>query len=244
MSKSPLAQAYDRVYTDNPVSFSQLPERFPQHRNEALIRLAGSGTRVLEIGCGDGNVLYNLRHQFDQLYGIEISPIRAAKSQHAAEQCGLNLHIGVGNIEEELDFPDGFFDVILWADVIEHVVDVWAAMAAIRRLLSDDRGKLVTCTPNVASWRHRLTLLGGRFPSTSGFDEGLQVRPGELFDGGHLHYFTFSSLAKLYRKYGIEPTESLGFGKLGKVHQLYPSLLSGAVCLAGTKTSLPTPSQL
>lgn len=236
MSKDILAVSYDRVYADDKIQFVDFADRFPQHRNEALVRLAGQGERLLEIGCGDGNVLYNLRDQFSQLYGVEISPVRANKLSEAARSQNLNLQAITGNIETGLDFPDGYFDVILWADVIEHVVDVWAAMTEIQRLLAP-QGRLVTVTPNIAAWRYRLTLLGGRFPSTSGTNEGLQVRPGELFDGGHLHYFTFSSLQNLYRKYNIKPVQSFGFGKLGAVHQLYPPLLSGAVCVVGVKQS-------
>ncbi|PSB04087.1 class I SAM-dependent methyltransferase [Merismopedia glauca] len=234
MSKDILVKSYDRLYAEEKICFAEMPTRFPRHRNEALVKLASSGHRVLEIGCGGGNVLYNLRDRFEEIYGIEISSTRADKLQKAADTCGLNLHILVGNIEEGLDFPDGFFDVILWADVIEHVVDLWSAMTEIKRLLAQG-GRFVTCTPNIAECRRRLTLLTGRFPSTAGKDEGLSVRPGELFDGGHLHYFTFSSLSKLYRKYNIEPVEYLGFGNLGRFHNLYPPLLSGAVGISGIK---------
>jgi SAM-dependent methyltransferase len=236
MSNDLLAASYDLVYADDQIKFVDFLTRFPQHRNEALVKLAGQGSRLLEIGCGDGNVLYNLRNQFSELHGVEISPIRANKLSETAKSRNLNLKVITGNIETGLEFPDGYFDVILWADVIEHVVDVWAAMAEIRRLLAP-QGRLVTVTPNIAAWRYRLTLLGGRFPSTSGTNEGLQVRPGELFDGGHLHYFTFSSLQNLYRKYDIQPTQTLGFGKLGRLHNLQPKLLSGAVCVAGVKQS-------
>lgn len=234
MNSSKIIKSYDNLYSEEIITFSEVPNRFPMHRNEALLKLATSGHRVLEIGCGGGNVLYNLRTRFDELYGLEISKNRAEKIHSAADAYGLNLHIIVGNIEEGLDLPDGFFDVILWADVIEHVVDVWSAMSEIQRLLANN-GRLVTCTPNVAELRRRLALLCGRFPSTSGTDEGLGVRPHELFDGGHLHYFTFSSLKKLYRKYHIEPVEYLGFGRLGRFHSFYPPLLSGAVCIAGVK---------
>ena len=232
-----IAQSYDDVYINDNVAFFKIPKRFPQHRNEALIKLASSGKRVLEIGCGDGNVLYNLSHNFAELYGIEISQIRADKADKKVKKNNLdNVKIFAGNIENGLDFADEFFDVILWADVIEHVVDLFAAMAEIKRLLAP-QGKLITCTPNIAELRRRLTLLFGKFPSTSGKNEGLLVRPGELFDGGHLHYFTFSSLAKLYKKYEIQPINYLGFGNLGILHNLYPPLLSGSVCITGVKTN-------
>lgn len=229
-----LVESYNAIYSQDEISFSDLPIRYPQTRSEVLVKLGTSGHRVLEIGCGDGNVLYNLRDRFDELYGIELSTVRVEKVNKEASARGLKMNIITGNIEEGLNFPDAFFDVIIWADVIEHVVDLWSAMAEIKRLLANN-GRLVTCTPNIAELRRRLTLLAGRFPSTSGTDEGLVVRENELFDGGHLHYFTFSSLAKLYRKYSIHPIEILGFGSLGRFHNFYPPLLSSAVCIAGVK---------
>jgi SAM-dependent methyltransferase len=234
MKKNALSDSYNALYTEEKISFVEMEVRFPRHRNEALVKLAGSGNRVLEIGCGNGNVLYNLRDRFKEIYGIELSSNRVDKLQKAAKSENLNLQVSAGNIEEGLNFSDVFFDVILWADVIEHVVDLWSAMAEINRLLIPG-GRLVTCTPNIAEWRRRLTLLSGRFPATSGRDEGLKVRPGELFDGGHLHYFTFSSLANLYRKYNLEPVEYLGFGNWKYFHNFYPPLLSGSVCINGIK---------
>ncbi|MBD1889378.1 class I SAM-dependent methyltransferase [Coleofasciculus sp. FACHB-SPT9] len=236
MNINTVVNANNNVYADEKLSFSDMPKRFPRHRNEALVSLAGSGHRVLEIGCGGGNVLYNLKNRFDELYGLEISPIRAEKVKKELMRNGLKDNILVGNIEDKLEFSEGFFDVIVWADVIEHVVDLWSAMAEIKRLLATN-GRLVTCTPNIAELRRRLLLLIGRFPSTGGTDEGLNVKPKDLFDGGHLHYFTFSSLAKLYRRYDIEPTESLGFGRLGRFHNIYPPLFSSAICLVGRKHS-------
>lgn len=229
-----LSDSYDQIYLRDKLSFYDLSTKFPINRNEALFQLAGSGQKILEIGCGTGNTLYNLRNSFKELHGLEISSIRASKINKLCAEKQLNINITVGNIEEGLDFPDEYFDVIIWADVIEHVVDLWSAMKEINRLLSMN-GRLVTCTPNIAELRRRITLLSGRFPATSGTNEGLTVRSGELFDGGHLHYFTFSSLSKLYLKYGIKPDKRLGFGSLGKFHNIYPPLLSGAVCISGTK---------
>lgn len=225
---------YEDVYQDEILLLRDLPSRFPRNRWEALVYLAPEGRRVLEIGFGNGIVLYNLRDRFEEIYGVEFSRVRCSKLTTELHDKGVPADCVVGNVEEGLDFPDGFFDVILWADVIEHVVDLWKAMAEVCRLLAPG-GTLVTTTPNIAEIRNRLKLLMGRFPSTSGRQEGLAVRPGELFDGGHLHYFTFSSLENLYLKYGILPESRLGIGRLGHLHNIYPPLLSGAVCLVGRK---------
>ena len=228
--------SYNAVYGDEKVDFFDLSHRFPRNRTEALVWLTPAAETVLEIGFGNGNAIYNLRNRAERLFGVEVSDKRCTKVQAKLEAAQINGKCMVGNIEEGLDFPNHYFDVIIWADVIEHVVDLWKAMGEINRLLKIG-GSLVTITPNVAYIKRRWMLLMGKFPSTSGSDEGLGVRPGEMFDGGHLHYFTFSSLEKLYKKYGLRPKLCLGYGPLGKFHNFLPRLLSNSLGLVGEKVT-------
>jgi len=230
-----LRKSYDSVYDSEVIDLKDIQVNWPRNREEALIKWAGSGKRLLEIGFGPGHVLYNLRNRFEELYGVELSSRRVEKARDAFQHAGIaNVQVMVGSVENGLDFPDDYFDCIVWADVIEHIVDLWAAMGEIRRLLRKG-GYLLTTTPNIAELRRRLKLLFGTFPSTSGRNEGMDVREGELFDGGHVHYFTFSMLEKVYRKYGIEPLYRYGFGRLGYLHNLWPSLLSSTICVKGVK---------
>jgi SAM-dependent methyltransferase len=213
-------------------------ERWPRHRIEALAFLAGRGESFLEIGCGDGEVLRLVSSNFDFVAGVELSPNRVTNAQEALSGLQTPHSIAAGNVEERLPFDDGAFDCIGWADVLEHVVDVWAAMAEVSRLLADG-GRLVTITPNIAGIRKRVTLLAGRFPSTSAREEGLGVRSGELFDGGHLHYFTYRSVEELYRRFSIRPVRRIGFGRFGRLHHIRPTILSGSVAVVGEREPRP-----
>lgn len=219
---------------ENPVESEILVKGFPRGRNEALIFLVSNirGRRVLEIGCGNGGVLYTLRRNFEELYGMEISPIRAKTSGSTLKGAGANII--EASIEEDLNYEDGFFDLVLWADVIEHVMDLWKAMENIRRITAKN-GFLITATPNIAKIKARVSLLLGRFPSTAAKNEGFNVREHELFDAGHLHYFTFSMIDKLYLKYGFQPRKMIGFGRFGRVHNICPSLLSPSIGIIGQK---------
>ena len=229
-----LDKHYDAVYKNEEAIFNKIQSGYPLNRTEAVISICPEGNRCLEIGFGNGNLLYNLKDNFSELYGIEFSSERFKQAQKAFDNAGKMVHLSTGNIETCLDYPDGYFDVIIWADVIEHIVNIWAAMKEINRLLKTG-GTLITTTPNVGEIRRRLTLLSGKFPSTSGTNEGLDVRDGELFDGGHVHYFTYRSLSNLYRKFNLNPHKILGFGKLGLLHNIYPSLLSSTICISGVK---------
>ena len=80
-------------------------------------------------------------------------------------------------------FGANSFDCVVWADVMEHIVDIHQTMRIIGELVRPG-GCIVTSTPNVGYFKHRLTLLRGRFPSTSAPDEGVSQSTDGLIDGG------------------------------------------------------------
>ncbi len=208
-------------------------DSWPKNRYEASIFFTGSGKRVLDVGCGNGTVLYNLKNGFDELYGIELSKKRVNISKKTLK--GFNAEIIEGNIEAGVEYDDEFFDVIICSDVIEHLVDVFCGFKEMTRILKK-KGRLVLNTPNVAYLLNRIKLVLGIFPSTSAGNEGFDVRTDlELFDGGHLHYFTFSMLDKMFKRYNYSKIEKYGFGGFKRLHNIYPSLMSPSCQIVGTK---------
>lgn len=93
---------------------------------------------------------------------------------------------------------------------------------------------MVMNTPNIAFIKKRALLAFGRFPSTSQPNEG--IGSDILFDGGHLHYFTFRSLSLLLERAGFSIEKRVGYGAWGRIHDLYPSILSGGVQLVARKS--------
>ena len=123
-------------------------------------------------------------------------------------------------------------DQIVSADTIEHIPDVFAAAQEMHRVLKPG-GRLLINTPNIAFLKKRALLLVGRFPSTSQPNEGLGS--DILFDGGHLHYFTYRSLRLVFERAGFKCVKKIGFGQLGRLHDVYPELLSVGVQAAFVK---------
>lgn len=222
-----LSKQYDAFYqsSQQKQSLNDVQvNRWPRNRVEAIVHCAGEGGTVLDIGCGDGYLLFQLRKRYGRLVGLEYSP-------HRLEQAKLNLSglafEGLVGSAEAIDALDSdSIDCMVSADTIEHIPDVYAAAAEMFRVLKPG-GKLVINTPNIAFIKKRLLLLLGRFPSTSQPNEGLGS--DIMFDGGHLHYFTFRSLRMVLERAGFSMEQAVGYGSFGKVHDLYPPLLSGGV---------------
>jgi SAM-dependent methyltransferase len=225
-------EKYDRFYSST-LQVEALPEirpgGWPRNRTEAIVHVAGEGDCVLDIGCGNGLLLYQFRHRYRRLVGLEYSPLRL-------EQARVNLagsdFTGIQGSAERIGLDDACVDRIVCADTIEHVPDVYAGANEMIRVLKPG-GQLVINTPNIASIKKRLLLLAGRFPSTSQVNEGLGS--DLLFDGGHLHYFTFRSLSLLLERAGFRVERRMGYGRLGRIHDFRPSLLSGGAQVVARK---------
>lgn len=235
-----LATKYDEIYRYD--SFSEKVEAtkvkgWPKDRYQALVYLARPGGRLLEIGCGRGEVLLALAPHFDEVVGTELSTIRAERTSKYLSFLP-NCRIVNASLDHLADMCNPPFDCIVWADVIEHIVDVVDAIRILGRL-SRLGTQLITVTPNVGFLPQRLNLLLGRAPRTHGGgpNEGFSTDPNQtiLLDGGHLHYFSFRQMETLYQIGGFRPERRLGFGsRLERLSDYWPTLLSSSVCVSGT----------
>ena len=91
------------------------------------------------------------------------------------------------------------FDVVVFADVLEHLVDPAAALELARSLLAPG-GCVVASVPNVAHWSVRLDLLRGRF----------DYRELGIMDATHLRWFTAENLKRVFRSAGLEVEQYAG----------------------------------
>lgn len=243
-----LVQKYDELYQNEAVDCSDSKEvitvepvtlqGWPANRKQALLHLARPGARLLEIGCGQGDVLAALAPKYDELIGSELSSVRAARTKRALAHLP-NCRIINEPLEHLLETAVAPFDCIIWADVIEHVVDVIGAMHILARL-SRPGTQLVTVTPNVGFLPQRFNILRGRAPNTASSwlpNEGFARDPRQtpMLDAGHVHYFTFRQVEILYEIAGFKPEQRLGVGdNFTWLRNQWPTLLSGLICISGT----------
>jgi SAM-dependent methyltransferase len=116
--------------------------RFGQDRRLGLIERYTEldAKRILDVGCGLGTYVKKLREFSDHVYGVDIDPEKVAQAQ---QTLGLVYQAPA----EELPFDEGFFDVVLLHEVLEHVEDDRQAVAEAYRVVRPG-GRLVIFVPN------------------------------------------------------------------------------------------------
>ncbi len=145
--------------------------------------LVNPGARVLDLGCGDGELLAHLRdNKSVNGYGLEIDPVKITT-------CVKN---GVNVIEQNLDaglanFPDDSFDMVVMTETLQ---SVRAPVEMLREMLRIGRECIVTF-PNFGHWRCRLYLTArGRMPVS-------EHLPHSWFDTPNIHLCTFLDFERL-----------------------------------------------
>jgi 2-polyprenyl-3-methyl-5-hydroxy-6-metoxy-1,4-benzoquinol methylase len=141
--------------------------------------------RVLDVGCSGGRLGQEVRALGHHVTGIDVAEIDGVRDRLDAFMCA-DLEHGV-----PADLGGGF-DVILAADVIEHVARPTELLAQLRERLAPE-GRLLISTPNFAHWYPRIKVTTGRFD----YD-----RRG-ILDETHLRFFTRRSLRRTIEAAGF-----------------------------------------
>ena len=152
-----------------------------------IIRLVPEGSRVLDVGCSSGNLGAALiKDKKCEVVGIDLNEedIKAAAKR-------LNGAY-VKNIEHDDLSSLGTFDCVIFADVIEHLVDPVATLAKVKASLLKPSGSVIFSIPNMAHMGTRLMLLEGRF---------VYGETG-LLDKTHLHYYDREEVERVFHNAG------------------------------------------
>jgi methionine biosynthesis protein MetW len=177
---------------------------------ELIARLVPPGSRVLDLGCGSGELLALLRDARQcSGYGIEIADANVL----ACVQRGVNV-IQL-NLEEGLAmFADRSFDVVLQLDTMQHLRNTEKMLRETARV-----GRVgIVSFPNFAHWPNRLHVLAGRMPVT-------KVLPYQWYDTPNIRVGTYADFEVLARKDGLRILDAFGIQD-GAFVRRWPNLLA------------------
>lgn len=160
--------------------------RDPFEAHALVTALIRRGERVLEMGPSTGYITEHLVRNL----GCSVVAVETSAAAAAAARSRVEVEVIVPPAELPPEYR-GSFDVLLCADVIEHVAN---PAAFLRHLLPYLRpgGRLLLSVPNVAHWSVRWRLLRGHF----------DYEPIGVLAADHLRFFTRRSLEALLRDVG------------------------------------------
>jgi methionine biosynthesis protein MetW len=181
---------------------------------ESIARLVPAGSRVLDLGCGDGALMAHLQATRGCTgYGVEIDDAKVlACMQRGVNVLQLNLEDGLAV------FQDHSFDVVLQIDTLQHLRNAETMLRETARV-----GRLgIVAFPNFAHWPNRLDVLRGRMPVT-------RRLPYQWYDTPNIRVGTHADFQVLARNCGLTIEDSFGLQDGREVRTLPNLMASTAV---------------
>ncbi len=169
---------------------------FSNVRNDVVGLVPYGTSNVLEIGCGAGYTLAHLKRlgKASFIVGIDLVDLGQDKI--------LDEFI-CGDVEREIDhlpFDEGFFDVVICADVLEHLIDPWVFVKKLHRYIKRN-GLLIASIPNIREIKTLYQIvIKGDFKYV---DAG-------ILDRSHLRFFCKKNAVALFEQAGFR-LEKIGF---------------------------------
>lgn len=147
------------------------------------------GSRVLDVGCGDGQLMAALRDERGvDARGLEIDP------GNVADAMARGLSVMQGDADRDLaDYPDASFDYAILSQTLQTAMRPHVVLDHLLRI----GAQAFVSFPNFAHWRVRASLLwGGRMPVT-------KLLPLEWYETPNIHHLTIDDFRAYVAKQGI-----------------------------------------
>jgi 2-polyprenyl-3-methyl-5-hydroxy-6-metoxy-1,4-benzoquinol methylase len=156
--------------------------------------------KVLDIGCGAGSVTAELVRRGHTVYGIEIQD-EAIKRARAR-----GLQAKMADLNQPIDFPDRFFDVIVAMDIIEHLFDPLALLLDIHRMLKDDGCALIGIPQHFDIIQRMRMLFGSGIVSA---EHLYYSRDYNSWNYIHIRLFRLNEAHEMIRRTGFSVDQSI-----------------------------------
>ena len=157
--------------------------------HQKIIHFVGQNKHVLDVGCSEGLLSKKMKENNCCVVGIEQNREAA---QIADEYC-QDLIIGdVQSINLDTKY-ENYFDIIIFADILEHLGEPSDVLERFKKYLKDD-GSLIISLPNISNWKIRLQMLLGNF----------DYNEYGILDNGHIRFFNEKTMKKMINNSGYE----------------------------------------
>ncbi len=186
---------------------------YGSNRSEMLAFIPHTAKKILEIGCGAGSFSKQLIADGVECWGIEPDD---ASARLAASKLFKVIHAKLEDAIHEI--PENYFDVIIFNDVLEHMLYPKDNLKLLKSKLSES-GKIITSIPNFRYIKNLFqVVVKGEWKYT---DSG-------ILDYTHFRFFTLKSSKKLFEECGysveiikgINPTKSIKYQLLAFIFSI------------------------
>ena len=177
---------------------------------EVITQWIEPGEKVLDLGCGDGELLKHLMAVRQvQGYGVENDPDKLLGSvKNGVNVIQMDLEKGLVGLE------DGFFDHVIMSLSLQAMHNTQGILHEMLRVGRE----AVVSFPNFGYWRHRQSILNGRMPVSESL-------PHQWFNTPNVRFFTIADFDALCEMNGIAVRERLAFDE-GKLMLDEPNFLA------------------
>jgi len=165
------------------------PDSYYQGTRSEMLRFIPEGVdTVLEVGCAAGGFGCQLKERgVREVWGVEVVESAAQQAQKVLDK------VLIGDIADLIDqLPIGYFDVVVFNDVLEHMVDPFTVLARIRSKISG-RGMVVSSIPNIRYYHTLRDLV---------LHKNWEYEESGILDRTHLRFFTTRSIRNMYERLG------------------------------------------
>ena len=163
---------------------------YASQRDELIGLVPAGARRILDVGCGIGNLGAALKRQRGaslEIVGIEVNAVSAEKAKGNIDK------VIAGNAETaDLPFERGYFDCIIYGDVLEHLMDPWALLKRHKAFLKP-KGYVLASIPNIAHYRIIKMLKKHEW----------NYQEAGILDECHIRFFTIKSIKRMFEDAGF-----------------------------------------
>jgi 2-polyprenyl-3-methyl-5-hydroxy-6-metoxy-1,4-benzoquinol methylase len=169
----------------------KIKEYFSGTRYDIINLIEGVNHSILEIGCGNGNTLIELKKLGKASYVAGVDIVDLGQTEK------LDKFILADIEKEELNSLNKNFDIIICADVLEHLKDPWSVLRRLKKFLKSD-GILIASIPNIREYKTILSIL---------LEGDFKYCESGILDKTHLRFFCKKNIIELFQNSGFKVAE-------------------------------------